>query len=376
MALAKNLAVVSLSTTAANFYHSTSNPFVKATIIENIAVVLGGALLSLFAYTSNEIVCEAPFASSLFGIALICACIDAVATSLLTTIISKEWVAVLFPNSHALASANARLSQIDLLAATLCPILVSSILELGGYSVVLSLLISQHALGAFVILRQIDRALKLKPHLVIASSEKGGFRKDSGSFNPFCIFMDNVVPLRAKLVTASFVLLYFTVLSSGAVMTAWLNSSHTHQQTIAWFGSACNLVGAFATVAAPPLIRRVGKFHAGVLAQLGQCACCIMASLAFYRSSNNAVFLILVVASRMGVYVFDLAERQILQESVPRLRQTIFLSTERGLRELALFGMMYLSYWHSKPESFGILVNFSTAASILSSFLLAIALCK
>lgn len=387
MTLAKNLAVVTLSTTAANLFHSTNNSFFKATILENLAVVSGGILLYVFAYSSDEATCEAPFSSILFGIAIACACIDAVSTSLLTTVISKEWVAVLYPNSHMLASANARLSQIDLLAATLSPILVSLIVERGGYPTVLFLLVSQHAVGAFLILRNIERAMQLKPHLaVIASSsssaamEKGPIKKTI-LVNPFCIFLDDVVPLRAKMVTASFVLLYFTVLSAGAVMTAWLNSTHTAERTIAGFGSACNLVGALATILAPPLIRRFGNFRAGVVAQFGQCACCILATMAFhqYRLTGNdntymPAFLLSVVASRTGLYVFDLAERQMLQESVPRARQTVFFNTERGLRELALFGMMYLSYLHSKPESFDILVNLSAAAGMLSTVILTMAM--
>lgn len=392
MQLAKNLAVVTLSTAAANLYHTTPNSFVKATIMENMAVVAGGMLFSLFAHTSNEASCEAPFASTLFGIAIVCACLDAVCTSLLTTVISKEWVAALYPHSHNLASANARLSQIDLLAATLCPILVSTILEQAGYRTVLFLLVSQHAVGAFCILHNIDRAMHLKPHLAViasASSLEKTAPKTSILVNPFCIFLDDVVPLKAKMVTAAFVLLYFTVLSAGAVMMSWLKSMHTNEHMIAWFGSACNLVGALATLLAPPLIRRVGNFKAGVIAQFGQCACCIVAMIAFYHrndhiTNNNhhpaattahmASFLIPVVASRIGVYVFDLVERQILQETVPRARQTLYFNTERGLRELALFGMMYLSYIYSKPESFGVLVNLSAAAGILSSLIMTMAM--
>lgn len=389
MSLAKNLAVAMLSTSAANAYHSTSNSFVKAVLMENVAVVAGGILLSIYGYGSTESTCNAPFSSLIFCIAVACACIDAVSTSLLTTVISKEWVAQLSSGTgYSLASANARLSQIDLICAAACPILVSAIIEQGGYKTVLFLLVGQHAIGAFLILQNVARAMTLKPHLAVvapdlklAEQQKLAQRQNmdppktqsSLLANPFNIFLDDVVPLKAKMATAAFVLLYFTVLSPGAVMTAWLNSSDIHPRTIATFSFACNLMGAMATLLAPPLISRLGNYRASVVAQFFQCACIVVATTLFYQYGRATTgFLMAVVASRVGLFVFDLCERQILQESVPRSRQTLFFNTERGLKELALFGMMYLSYIYF--DSFGVLVNFSAAAVTASSMMLGLAM--
>ena len=73
-------------------------------------------------------------------------------------IISKEWVATLFntkneeatKSENKLAKANALLSQIDLAVGTLCPIIISFLLQRFGYHAVLTVMVAQHLLGAMV----------------------------------------------------------------------------------------------------------------------------------------------------------------------------------------------------------------------------------
>lgn len=71
-------------------------------------------------------------------------------------IISKEWVATLFNSKNEeikhdkLAKGNALLSQIDLAVGTLCPIVVSYLLQRFGYNAVLTVMVSQHLIGAMV----------------------------------------------------------------------------------------------------------------------------------------------------------------------------------------------------------------------------------
>ena len=73
-------------------------------------------------------------------------------------IISKEWVATLFntkneeaaKNENKLAKANALLSQIDLAVGTVCPIIISFLMQRFGYHAVLIVMVAQHLLGAMV----------------------------------------------------------------------------------------------------------------------------------------------------------------------------------------------------------------------------------
>lgn len=449
LSLTQNLAVAAVSTAAANAYQrhcqshkggqSTVNrplqAFVRATLLENAAVVCGGLLLVLFAGAANQSpeLCSSPLQSNVYLLALLCGSIDAICSSLLSTVVSKQWVATLFhatdnpsdnPNDDddnngkikrtdsslsALSSANARLSQIDLVAATLCPLLVSYGIRYGsGYTTVLFLLVGQHAFGAILIVWSIKRALRLEPRLGGKTTNNDKDEKPSPlsfSFsNPFIVFTNKAVPLRAKLVTAAFVLLFCTVLSPGSMMNAWLNSVRQHtksslhlsEETIALFGSTSNLFGALATVLTPRCIQWFGLYKAGAVLQLAQTGCVLLAAYTIlsvvraaknesgYSDNDNMDTLLLqqllyfglvpLAVSRVGLWGFDLVERQILQETVPRSQQTVFFNAEKGLTQLVSLGMMQVCYIYADPDSFGMLASLSACAVLTASVVLGVAL--
>lgn len=403
--LTQNLAVAMLSAAAADLYQSIQrsngglSAFVRATILENCAVVLGGLLLVAFATQTNQSadLCSGPLQSGIYVMALLCGATDAVCSSLLSTILSKQWVATLYHNKGGktddpkeggntdLSGANATLSQIDLVAATICPLLVSSIIRYGGgYTVVLTVLVSQHALGAVLIVTNASRALRLQPELAGVAKKDDSAR--AVQWNPFSVFVDPAVPLKAKVVMTAFVLLFCTVLSPGSVMNAWLNSIRddedpiVSEETIALFGSTSNLFGALATLLTPPLIRWFGIYKAGTTAQFFQTSCVVCAVASFFQFSDSSKsgqllvwgFLFPIAISRVGLWGFDLVERQILQERVPAERQTVFFNAERGWTQLISLGMMYLCYVFAEPSSFSILVGVSATAVVSSSILLAL----
>lgn len=409
----------------------------RATLLENAAVVAGGLLLVLFASEANKSpeLCSSPLQSNVYLLALLCGSIDAICSSLLSTVVSKQWVATLFhqdttdnpsdnddddnngkikrtdSSSSALSSANAQLSQIDLVAATLCPLLVSYIIRYGGgYTTVLFFLVGQHAFGAILIVWSIQRALRLEPrlggnHITTKTTNNDNDKKPSSpsfSFsNPFIVFTDKAVPLQAKLVTAAFVLLFCTVLSPGSMMNAWLNSVRQHTQssvlseeTIALFGSTSNLFGAFATLLTPRCIQWFGLYKAGAVLQFAQTGCVLLAAytiLSVVRAMNEStrtdndnmdtllqqllyVGLVPLAVSRVGLWGFDLVERQILQETVPRSRQTVFFNAEKGLTQLVSLGMMQVCYIYADPDSFGMLASLSACAVFTASVVLGVAL--
>jgi hypothetical protein len=274
----------------------------------------------------------------------------------------------------------------------MCRIFVSTIVQLAGYKMVVIILVIQHAVGALVIHANIKRALTLQPHLAFDSAvraKESSLNKPSAlQINPFNIFFDNTIPRRSKMVTIAYVLLYCTVLSPGAVLNAWLNS-RVSARTIAWFGSSANLLGALATLLAPPLIAIFDKYRVCVLAQFFQCACVVIAAFSFNRSMNSAGdahdddndadswlfvggFLVPLALSRIGFWAFDLSERQIMQGTIPREKQTLYLTTERGLTQLVSLSMMCVCYVFSDPASFGILVNISATSVVSASVVLGI----
>ena len=154
----------------------------------------------------------------------------------------------------------------------------------------------QHAFGAVLIVASVQRALRLQPLLGVASTKK---ESRAQSFlwmaNPLSIFRDTLVPLKAKMVKAAFVLLYCTVLSPGSMLNAWLNSIRQQyqgivsEQVIALFGSTSNLFGALATLVTPPLIKWFGIYVAGNLLQFAQAACVVCAAVTSAFVSQSAL---------------------------------------------------------------------------------------
>ena len=441
MTLAHNLAVATLSTTAAHLYRnsgsssdgstttttttttsSNKTSFFRAMLLENVSLVGLGVLMASFGFHAQSQAleeasvysdsCERPFASPLFVGAIVFGCIDAVCFNLLSTVITKEWVATLYykknddtvkdtnkdtnskdnnkdNSSTNLAAANARLTQIDLLTATLCRLVVSTLVSNIGDQMVVLFLVLQHAVGALIIVTNIQRALRLQPHLAFAASTSSSSTSTSTSLtkpsvlqiNPFHIFYDQTVPSRSKMLTLSHVLLYGTILAPGAVLNAYLHSQ-VPARTIAWFGTGANLLGALATILTPPLIATLDTYRVCLLAQFFQTGCVLLAAFSFYHVPASDTqshttswlfvggFLLPIVASRLGFWTFDLAERQIMQGTIPRETQTLYLTTERGLTQLVSLTMMCLCYVFSHPDSFGILVNISALAIASASVLL------
>mmetsp|Transcript_26579 Transcript_26579/g.40338 ORF Transcript_26579/g.40338 Transcript_26579/m.40338 type:complete len:499 (+) Transcript_26579:4-1500(+) len=431
--IVQNLAVALLSTKIAKIYsHNNNNNnnrreakqgkscldmFVKATVLENFAVALGALIIYVaFSKETTLLVCSNPLSSSRFRYALIFAAIDAVFSSFLYMIISKEWVASLFGSrnskikhdvsdrsSYSLSKANARLSQIDLVVAALCPIIISWGIESFGYYKVISFLIAQHLAGSFIIVFSAKRAVSSYPSLTtnirIVDEAKEQARKGTKGASSFTAVY-NSLPVPTKLVSLAYALLYFSVLSPGGILNAWMNSLHhgridvVNEKMIAYAGSTSQLLGAVSTLMSPYIIRYSPTLHhASALTQWAQSVCILFGAYSFYRINNNyydqyygdegkaveSSFLLLqfiagISLSRVGLWSFDLVERQLLQESVSKSNQTVFFNGEKSVTQILSLLMMGLCYIFSGSESFVVLVSVSVAAVTLSSTLLGVSL--
>ena len=128
-------------------------------------------------------------------------------------------------------------------------------------------------------------------------------------------------------------------------------------------------------------IRSLGAASAGVQLQRLQAAAVAAAALAFFvapgawpgegawwaaaaqlRVTREAALMAAVVVSRVGLWGFDLCERQLLQQSAPPRDAPLLFSFEKALAEAAGLLMLLLSVRFATPEQFGVLVGVSVAA--------------
>ena len=169
----------------------------------------------------------------------------------------------------------------------------------------------------------------------------------------------------AAVASFSLALLYLSVMSFGSLMTAYLYWSGMGEAELSIYRGAGALSGIAATIAYPPLQRRWGLVKAGTAAVWLQCACLVgaaapvlVATLTHSAPSAHATRGLVagLVLSRFGLWGFDLAVNQIIQETV-EIGQIGVISGAQGSLQ-SLFQM--LSYVAgvvvSQPERFPFLM--------------------
>ena len=335
-------------------------------------------------------------------------------------VISKEWVALLFYKGrkdhheharHHLAKANAFLSQIDLAVGTICPLLVSYLISVYGYQYVLMIEVMQHIIGAVIIIFSIRRAVVLCPDLIDGTYRSKLDETDDNSTKEVKRSTTKTEPTdmsiqkmftqqttNTNLISFAYVLLYFTILSPGAMLNAWINSMgekipNITETTIAYFGSISQFCGVIATFVTPLLIRNTKTLQvASAYSQWFQTIFIWYGFYCFYQlnklntsssdvatttshEKNNASslmlqFLISIGLSRIGLWSFDLVERQIIQQSVRKEHQTLFFNGERSATQFLSLCMMAMCYIFPDPDTFLVLVIGSVVAVSLSSMLI------
>lgn len=80
-------------------------------------------------------------------------------------------------------------------------------------------------------------------------------------------------------------------------------------------------------------------------------------------------FLACLILSRVGLWTFDLAERQIMQEWVPEEKRGIINSVEYSLTNVFSLLSYFLGVVWSRPEQFGIIVVISFSSVTLAALL-------
>lgn len=118
-------------------------------------------------------------------------------------------------------------------------------------------------------------------------------------------------------------MLYLTVLSMGAGSTiAYLKAEHYSDLIIAAIRAACVVTSLAGTFLVPFLIRRIGLVRTGMWFIWSEVICLAPVVASFYLFAgegvalNIALFFGGITFSRIGLWGFDLAEMQLVQEQV------------------------------------------------------------
>lgn len=143
------------------------------------------------------------------------------------------------------------------------------------------------------------------------------------------------------------------------------------------FQALSAISGLTSTFLAPYLIKRVKVFSAGVISIYLQFGC-LVAGMGFFvmfhfwsEKLYFTVFLFLgcLVLSRLGLYAFDLAEIQIMQQLVDQKDSGIINATEGSLTKVADLVVFMSALFFSTPQNFIFLAAGSLACVGLAALL-------
>lgn len=201
------------------------------------------------------------------------------------------------------------------------------------------------------------------------------------------------LPPRSRWMMLAYIAVYLTVLSPSGLLTAWLTAEGVDTTTLAAFRSASQLVGCAATVAIPSVIGALGPLKCALFSLSLQLVCVTTAVISVVGivpgigSSGSSggggagdgvgtgPLMVAITASRLGLWGFDLSERQIVQEdavkSLPATEKTVLFNWEKALCNAAYLVMVALSLAFDAPADFWVLVVVS-AAAITAAFLMAL----
>ena len=270
LSLSLSLSVVLLGPPLAQWlatHRSPSRALTSLVIVENVAVVLGGAAVVAAARSASDGAAGELVRQPLFCLGLLLLAVDAAVTSVLSLLIEKDVIARLFllaPSQPAatsrkattLAEANAAVTRADLAASVGTYLLLSYAVKGGSGAHLIAYLGAWHAVAGVLVLVLLRRLRTAAPELALGQASDatppgtsrgetrgGGMRRrealsqpsdPSGPGTPGFVrlLLDGPRTLahlerRERLLLCAFVCLFFTVLSPSGLLTASLRSRGT-----------------------------------------------------------------------------------------------------------------------------------------------------
>jgi len=307
-------------------------------------------------------------------IAMLAASISSVGALGATLSVEREWTKILSGNdTDQLASLNAGMKRIDLSCLIASPIAVGLLMTYRVDAAIIGVLVWNAAawIPECSLLKRAQNAspvlAAMKPSLDSAGSSdataNGNKDKTSISIGADAFFPSDFRSIKlyscwadlkiieriqtqlssltayiqqpAAPAALSLALLYLTVMSFGTLMTAYLKWSGIQEAELSIYRGIGALSGILATLVFPTLQKKWGLLPTGAAAIWAQLLCLVLASTPVIilgtkspleeggagdgRSSALVMRLLIfgLILSRFGLWGFDLAVNQIIQETVP-----------------------------------------------------------
>ncbi|KZP26835.1 hypothetical protein FIBSPDRAFT_1040578 [Athelia psychrophila] len=291
-----------------------------------------------------------------------------VSTVCLTISIERDWASTIGRgSSQRLAGLNAWLRRVDLVCDLISPLFVSGLIAGASYPFAAAFLAGMTVVSLFVELILSGLAYRRFPELQSKPSRqlpptqadnKTNMRRILALLDPQDMIQDftEFRKLPVFYTTLSIASIYLTVLSFDGTMLTFLKSSRNYSDPfLAGQRAACTAAGLTGTVLFPIVSKKLGLVRTGSWSIWCEFICLLPVVVALYAGASNTNTVAEVPAwnaallfggmafSRIGLWMFDLAQLQILQESLEshprRNRLTSFQYTLQNVFDMAKYAL-------------------------------------
>jgi iron-regulated transporter 1 len=334
-------------------------------IVQNCMVALVGCLLGILSLMGNASPYETWTSGILFSIAVVFGGITTLSQAASDISIEKDWVIILSEEAD-LSSTNAMMRRINLICDVVCPMAFSGLMTFTSYLICATVISIWYVVSFFPEMALLSYLFVYEPKLAVPKKKP----KTRDNF-VMTLVIGWKLYYQNDIFFASFAycLLFMIVLNPGVLFTIWLKAKNFGALEIGGFRSISALTGVFVTFFTPLLFSKIGvsKTALGAITiQLG----CLIVGVAFVTVTDAvwAVYLLisLICIAKMGLFVFSLAELEIMQKGIVEEERGIVNATERSMQTLAYLTVMLLGVIANDPDNFWYLMIVNVDAYIIA----------
>ncbi|KAF7197034.1 Solute carrier family 40 member 1 [Pseudocercospora fuligena] len=282
------------------------------------------------------------YANALLAVLSVLACVEKLSSVLNTISVERDWVVtVAAGHEQRLTLMNAQMRRIDLFCKLIGPLAIAfidgassriAILATGAMTAI-SVLVEYLAIAR--VYRKI-KALQEPKNVALhrRRSSDSVWSRLKSSLSGTAIYLQHP----ALLPSFSLALLYLTVLSFSGQMITYLIALGLSSGLIGGLRSVSALFELSATWIAPKVTSRIGPIRAGIWFINWEIFCVVIACAFFWLDYDPTIAAIgtvsAVIASRIGLWGFDLSAQIIIQEEVEERYRGTFSSQEFALQNV------------------------------------------
>lgn len=359
-----------------------------AIVVENLMIILSSVILGLILLVTNADGIHKPVWTwqllALFGSILVCGGIGQVLNDAQTLGLERDWVVVIAAkDSETLAQLNTNMRRLDLSCKILAPLVFGIIMDFAGENPTTRAMVGAATVGIWNLIStpleyfmtkdiyDLTPALAIKEQHMEAHHDDGKANDQSHLAN-YVRMWKTYVKHPVFLVSFAFCALYMTILSGGALNTAYLKWRGVPDSLLGLSRGAGAFFGLFGTVAFPCLrswMRRVERV--AVVSVWLFWFCLVPVPIIFIVSGESRVsdyaMLACVAVSRMWLWSTDLAETQIMQEWIEAHRRGAINSMQTATYQFFFVLIQVMGIVFHDPRQFEMLVMVSLGMVLLSA---------